>query len=190
MHIGEPLACWQPLDPQDPHYGYYSSHPEWHLYGKPGYPSHRELMDARDRVLAKHPRLRAVGAHLGSLEYDVAEVARRLERYPNFAVDTSARLADLACQDGDIVRQFFLHYQDRILFGTDLVQRVPQSSLSDETRCEVLEWMGARYRSEFDYFESQGQVEVRGREARGLGLPEKVLTKLYSANARAWYGLQ
>jgi hypothetical protein len=177
------------LDPQDPHYGYYSSHPEWHLYGKPGYPSHRELMDARDRVLAKHARLRVVGAHLGSLEHDVAEVARRLERYPNFAVDTSARLADLACQDRDVVRHFFVHYQDRILFGTDIVERVLQSSLSDQARGEALERLRTRYQAEFTYFESEGQVEVRGRTVRGLGLPQEVLTKLYSANACAWYGL-
>ncbi|HXF62214.1 MAG TPA: amidohydrolase family protein, partial [Caldilineaceae bacterium] len=92
MHIAEPLACWQPLDPAGPHYNYYRDNPQWHMYNRPDMPSHAELIAARDRVLEKHPNLRIVGAHLASLEYDVDEVAARLDRYPNFAVDMSARL--------------------------------------------------------------------------------------------------
>ena len=91
MHIAEPLACWQPLDENNPHYGYYSENPEWHMFNKPEFPSHQQLIAARDHVVEKHPNLRIVGAHLGSLEYDVDEVAARFDRYPNFAVDISAR---------------------------------------------------------------------------------------------------
>lgn len=187
MHIGEPLACWQPLREGDRHYDYYSKHPEWHMYGKPEYPSHQQLIEARDRVLAKHSKLRVVGAHLGSLEYDVVEMAKRLERYPNFAVDTSARLLDLAEQELKTVRQFFLDYQDRILFGTDLVQRERVSSLPGSARQDHLRWLQDKYAASFAFFEVEGEVELSGQKVRGLGLPQAILEKLYYVNAAKWY---
>jgi hypothetical protein len=187
MHIGEPIACWQPLQLGDLHYAYYSAHPEWHMYGKPGVPSHQALMDARDRVLARHPRLRVIGAHLGSLEHDVRQVADRLRRYPNFAVDSSARTRNLMAQDTNAVRDLFLAYPDRILFGTDVVERTPQATLSQEQRQEQLRSLEQRYQSEFAYFESEGEVTHRGMSARGLGLPEALLQRFYFENASAWY---
>ncbi len=186
MHIGEPLACWQPLDENDPHYGYYSAHPEWHMYGRTGYPSHAQLMDARDHVLYKYPQLRVVGAHLGSLEYDVKEIAVRLDRYPNFAVDTSARTKDLACQDREAVRAFFEAYADRVLFGTDAVIRESHRAMSQEEREAALERMAVRYPRAFAYYESDQEIEVAGRTVRGLGLAAKVLDPLYYGNAVRW----
>lgn len=187
LHIGEPLACWQPLADNTPHYQYYLNNPQWHMYNKPEYPSHQALIEARDRMVAKHPRLRVVGAHLGSLEYDVAEVAKRLDRYPNFAVDTSARLLDLAYQDPRVVRQFFQAYADRILFGTDIVRAQPFSQLSESLRQQELAGIEARYQMDFAYFESARPMTIRGRETQGLGLPGEVLDKFYLKNAQRWY---
>jgi predicted TIM-barrel fold metal-dependent hydrolase len=187
MHLGEPLACWQPLDETRPHYGYYARHPEWHMYTKPDYPSHQAIIDARDRMLARHPKLRVIGAHLGSLEYDVGEIAERLDRYPNFAVDTSARMNDLAIQDPETVRQFFCAYPDRVLFGTDMVARDALSSLPEAEQAQRLARFEAAYRRESAYYETEGTLTVANREVRGLGLPADVLAKLYSENAAAWY---
>jgi len=186
-HLGEPLACWQPLSEDNPHYGYYSVHPEWHMYGKPDFPSHQEIIDARDRLLAKFPKLRVVGAHLGSLEYDVAEIARRLDQFPNFAVDTSARMRDLTYQDSAKVRDFFGDYQDRILFGTDVVQRQPLASMSPEERRKKIAYFESRYDMEMAYFESRQMVQMGDRQVRGLGLPEGILGKFYRDNAVRWY---
>ena len=187
MHIGEPLRCWQPLDDDGPHDSYYRAHPEWHMYTKPEYPSHGQIIDARDRMLARHPHMRVVGAHLGSLEYDVIEIARRLEQYPNFAVDTSARTKDLAVQDPETVRQFLTVYSDRVLFGTDVVARQPLSDLPDAEREAWLARIEAVYRREFAYYETEEAFEVANREVRGLGLPATVLDRLYHDNAAAWY---
>ncbi len=187
-HLAEPLACWLPLDEASPHYGYYSQNPQWHMFDKPEFPSHERIIVARDNVLAKHPTLRFIGAHLGSLEYDVDEVARRLDRYPNFAVDTSARLGDLAVQDSAKVRQFFLDYPDRILFGTDVVMRQAPSSMTETDKTDALHALRNVYRTHFAYFESDGMVEVRGRAVQGLGLPGEVLEQVYRGNAEKWYG--
>lgn len=186
-HIAEPLECWLPLKEGSPHYGYYSRNPEWHMFNKPDYPSHATLMAARDNVLAKHPRLRMIGAHLGSLEYDVAEVATRLDRYPNFAVDISARLSDLAIQDSAKVREFFIKYQDRILFGTDVVMRQAPSTLPAEERAQVLAALRQTYDMHIAYLTHSGPVTVRSYQSEGLALPASVLDKHWRTNAQQWY---
>ena len=187
-HLGEPIQCWEPLDPEDPHYGYFKANPKWHLHGRPEFPSHKAIIDARDHVLQKHPKLRFVGAHIGSLEYDVAEVAKRFELYPNFAIDTSARTRDLVCQDPSVVRQWFSDFPDRILFGTDIVDRDPPSSqLEDDARKRRLDSVESRYRQEFAFYESEGTHDFRGQEVQGLGLADKILEQFYCTNARKWY---
>lgn len=186
-HIAEPLECWQPLNPDGVHYSYYSAYPEWHMHNRSEFPSHARLMAARDHMVEKYPDLRVVGAHLGSLEWDVAEVAKRLDRYPNFAVDTSARLGDMAAQDSAVVRQFMCDYADRVLFGTDIVMRQRLADMPLDECESTLSRVRAVYRAYFDYFEQGGDVAIRGKQVRGLGLPANVLRRLYFDNARAWY---
>lgn len=186
MHIGEPLGCWQPLNPTTPHFEYYSHHPQWHMYGRTDVPSHADLMAARDRVLARHPRLRVVGAHLGSLEYDLREVARRLDAYPNFAVDTSGRLADLAWQDTGPVRQFLEHYQDRVLWGSDITLNT-NGHTSPAARQQSRALLQGSYELEWSFFTSEDEITVMARPCHGLGLPEAICRKLLCDNARRWY---
>jgi len=187
MHIADPLDCWRPLHKDSPHYGYYSQHPEWHLYGRHDRPSHQQLMDARDAVVARRPTLRVVGAHLGSLEHDVAEVAKRFDAYPNFAVDMSARLLDLALQDAGTVRAFFLKYPDRVLFGADMGTWGLASGKTAEQLAQTMNYMTHSYEEHFRYLEQSGPMTIGGREVTGIGLPEDILEQVYRANARRWY---
>jgi predicted TIM-barrel fold metal-dependent hydrolase len=189
MHIGEPLACWHPLDENSPHYRYYSEHPEWHLYGKPGHLSHADHVAARDHVLQLFPGLTVVGAHLGSLEHDVKLLAERLDRYPNFLVDTSARLLDLANQDRDTVRAFVLRYQDRILFGTDFLMENPLSTMDEIRQVEVMNEYRAQVERETEFFAGSRELQFGERRIPGLGLPDKVVEKIFSGNARGVYAL-
>jgi hypothetical protein len=190
-HTAEPLACWQPLHEKSPHYGYYSRNPQWHMYGRNDFPSHEQLMAARDRVLERHPQLRMVGAHLASLEFDVDVLAARLDRYPNLAVDTSARLVDLACQDSGKVRAFFIRYRDRLIFGTDVVMRQRPSEMDEEERAQRAPQALAALRATYDlhraYFETDQPLNVRGFETTGIHLPTAVLEKLYIYNTQYWY---
>lgn len=186
-HIADPLDCWLPLREDSVHYGYYTKNPEWHLYQKPDVASHQQLMDARDAVVARHPKLRIVGAHLGSLEHDVDEVAKRFDLYPNFAVDMSARLLDLALQDTDKVRAFFIKYQDRILFGADMGTWGRASEKSEEDRRRQIGSIARSYGEHFQYLETDGPVTIRNREVRGIGLPPEVLMKVYNTNAHHWF---
>ncbi len=186
-HIAEPLECWQPLNPDGVHYGYYSRNPEWHMYGKAEFPSHTALMDARDHMVEKHPNLRVVGAHFGSHEYSMVEVAKRLDRYPNYAVDISARLGDIARQDTEVVRDFLIRYADRVFFGTDFVLGQPLSTMPPATRQTVLNDWRDNYRTHWQYFERADVLTIRNRPTKGLGLPDETLRKFYGDSVRHWY---
>jgi predicted TIM-barrel fold metal-dependent hydrolase len=166
---------------------YYRDNPEWHMYNRPEYPSHAELIAARDNVLAKHPRLRVVGAHLGSLEFDVDEVAARLDQYPNFAVDISARLIDLIIQPAEKVRNFFLRYADRILYGTDVVMRQRPSAMTPEDREAALTRLRELFETHFAYFNDDNEVTYRDRVSKGIKLPDDILHQFYVESACHWY---
>ena len=189
-HIAEPLACWQALedmDPRSPHYRYYSSNPQWHMHGRTDMPDHAALMASRDRVLEKHPALRMVGAHFGSLEYDLNEMARRFDKYPNFAVDTSARLFDLMSHGKAAARDFLQTYPDRVLFGTDIIARSPHSEMDEAQRRELYAEVCGLYDTSIAYFTTAEEVERSGLTTPGLDLPEPVQRKLFTENAQTWY---
>ncbi|HEX7070532.1 MAG TPA: amidohydrolase family protein, partial [Rhodothermales bacterium] len=131
-HIAEPRAAWLPLDRKSPHYAYYSTHPQYHLHTMPDTPAWEELIDARDRWVERNPGLTIIGAHFGSTEHDVTAVAERLDRYPNYYVDTAERFGDLIIQDGAAVRSFFLGYHERILYATDVIWDRPAAGLTDD----------------------------------------------------------
>ena len=92
-HLAEPDGAWLPLDARNPEITYYSNNPQWHMYGKAGAPVKESILTARDRVLARYPKLRVVGCHLGSDEDNLKRQAKRLDAYPNFAVDTAGARA-------------------------------------------------------------------------------------------------
>jgi hypothetical protein len=124
-HQAEPLNCWLPMDKMTVRSDreYFSAHPQYYMHGRHDVPSHEEQLAARDRMLAAHPALRFDGVHLASLEWDVDGVARFLDRFPRASVDLAARMVHLqyqAARNREKVRQFFLRYQDRILYGTDI----------------------------------------------------------------------
>jgi predicted TIM-barrel fold metal-dependent hydrolase len=180
-HIAEPDSCWQPPNPASPDYSYYKQHPEEYAYLHPEWPSKAAILAARDHFLEENPKLRVVGAHLGSMETDVDEIAKRFDRYPNFAVDTAARIEYLMMQSRDKVRAFLIKYQDRVLYGTDLVI-MPK----DDTEKAVAEWNDT-YARDWKFFATNQTFEVKGRKVRGLELPEPVLRKLYHDNAVRWF---
>ncbi|MCK4277356.1 MAG: amidohydrolase family protein, partial [Phycisphaerae bacterium] len=106
VHVADPIGRWRPLDEKDPYYDLYKKTPRGQMYGREGVPSHGEILASRDRVIERHPKLRVVGCHLGSMEHDLGELAKRFDKYPNFAVDTSGlrRITALAAHDREKVR--------------------------------------------------------------------------------------
>jgi predicted TIM-barrel fold metal-dependent hydrolase/DNA-directed RNA polymerase subunit H (RpoH/RPB5) len=180
-HLAEPDSCWQPPNPASPDYAYYQQNPQEYAYAHPEWPSKAAILAARDHLLAENPRLRVVGAHLGSMEADVDQMAQRFDHYPNFAVDTAARVPYFMLQPRDKVRAFLIKYQDRILYATDLVV-MPQ----DSTEKALEEWAGT-YERDWKFFATDQTVEYKGHTYPGLALPEPVLQKIFHGNAVHWF---
>jgi len=183
-HIGEPRNCWLPIDSMTVNNdkSYFRENPQYHMYLHPDYPSHERLIESRDNVLARYPDLKLVGAHLGSLEWDVDELAKRLDRYPNFAVDMAARVCHFQVQDREKVRNFIIKYQDRLLYATD-------GGVSEENVENRIRWFKNEWHSDWTYFATDSIMSspaVEG-EFRGLNLDEKVLRKIFYTNAVDWY---
>lgn len=180
-HLAEPDSCWQPPDPASPDYEYYKEHPEEYAYMHPDWPSKAAILAARDHLVAENPKLRVVGAHLGSMEPDVEQMAQRLDRYPNFAVDTAARVPYFMRQPRDKVRAFLIKYQDRILYATDQVV-MP----TDNTDEKIKEWTDT-FARDWRYFATSQTVEYKGHTYRGIELPVPVLNKIFRLNALQWF---
>jgi predicted TIM-barrel fold metal-dependent hydrolase len=183
-HIAEPMAAWLPLDPSNPDSGFYAEKTQrfWYMYGHPDRPSKAAILAARDHMLQRHPNLRVVGCHLGSMEEDVDDIAKRLDLYPNFVVDTAARVDDLMLQPREKVRAFLIKYQDRVLYGSDL-ELVPELGKPAE---QLPDWEEA-YAREWTYYATADTITTNeGRTVQGLALPESVLRKIYHDNAVKW----
>jgi len=181
-HLAEPISCWSPNP-----ISYYRDHPEWWMYLKKDHPTHAQITAARDRLIARHPKLRFVGAHLASLEYDLSEMARRLDEYPNFAVDMGGRFLDTSEKPKKQARDFFSKYRDRIMFGTDWSLCTPASQLDPEKRALYCKSMREAYTAYYAFHETKKTVEHWGEKLRGLALPQDILELYYEKNAKRWF---
>jgi predicted TIM-barrel fold metal-dependent hydrolase len=182
IHIADPIAFFEPLDPANERWEELHAHPDWHFWptrppgdpDAPGFPPFDELLAAFGRLVGRHPRTTFVGAHVGCAAEDLALVGRLLDEHPNLNVDIAARLGELGRQPYS-TRAFFLRHADRILFGVDIapdpeIYRIHYRFLetSDES---------------FDY--GTEPVPGQGRwQIHGIGLPDDILRKVYRDNAR------
>lgn len=185
LHCGEPRDCWLPLDSMigKQSKDYFKAHPEYYMYLHPECPDYDDQIAARDHLLAKHPNLRVVGAHLGSLEWSVDELAKRLDRYPNFAVDMAARICFLQAQDRQKVMDFIVKYQDRLIYGTDFI-----ISEGDDTKRGAAD-LKKEWWQDWKYFSTDKEMTSYNVKAsfKGLDLNDSILRKIYYLNAQHWF---
>jgi hypothetical protein len=178
-HQAEPDVAWVP-DPKAIDTSYYAAHPEWNMSMVAGAPSKATILRSRDHLLAENPGLRVIGAHLGSMEADVDLVAQRLDQYPNFAIDTAARVPHLAIQPRAKVRAFLIKYQDRVLYGTD-----SDILRKSEVKPSIADWQ-RQLTDDWRYFATADTFNYEGHMVKGLDLPVPVLRKLYHDHALRW----
>ena len=191
-HLGEPRDCWLPINQMTVNYlrDYYSEHSEYHMFKHPELPSYEDQMSARDRMLEKNRDIVFVGAHFASLEWSVDKIANFLDRFPLTSVDSAARIGDIQVQvikDRNKVRNFFIQYQDRIMYATDTFQE-PDTD-GEVFKKEVHE----KWYSDWRFFATGDKMQVSNIDGsfNGLNLPKSVIDKIYRKNAerifpRAW----
>ncbi len=182
IHVSDPIAFFTPTDRFNERYEELNNHPDWSFYGR-DYPSNAELLEARNRVFARHPKTQFLVLHVGNFAENLDNVSENLDRFPNMTVDLAARIGELGRQPRRS-RRFFDQYQDRILFGTDATPH------GDETPQQLFN--GKLYEIYFRFLETADEyfdyapasVPPQGRwKIYGVGLPDSVLKKVYHENA-------
>ena len=153
------------------------------FYGNGSYPEKEQLYMEIDNVLEEHPGMKVIFPHFYFLSADLERAARLLNRYPNVYLDLTPGIEMYYnfSRDTEKSREFFLRYQDRILFGTDIT--------SDLTLSQALAraWIVRKFLETDESFHLpahadellEGPVEA---PLRGLGLPSDVLGKIYARN--------
>jgi predicted TIM-barrel fold metal-dependent hydrolase len=182
IHVADPVAFFTPIDSRNERFEELNNHPDWSFYGK-DYPGFAEILEARNRMIARHPKTQFIVLHVGNHAEDLTDVAAMLDRFSNTSVEIAARIGELGRQPRT-ARRFFERYQDRILFGTDAIpngKETPQQVFGDELYRIYFRFL----ETEDEYFDyAPAPVPPQGRwRIYGLGLPEAILRKVYHDNA-------
>ena len=168
IHTADPQEFFEPIDNHNERWLEQALFPQRH-YAPERYPSFEELLTERDNLFRRHPKTTFVTAHLGWEANDLARLGKLLDELPNVYTEIGAVLYDIGRQPRG-AHDFFVKYQDRVLFGKDSFQpsEYPYYWRVLETRDEY-----------FDYY--------RGYHAfwklYGIDLPDTVLQKVYFRNA-------
>jgi uncharacterized protein len=175
IHSTDPEAFFTPTDKHNERYEELMRNPTWSFYGA-DFPSKEKLLEERNHVFAKHPHTKFVALHVANWPENLDAVSAWLKKYPNMSVEFGAREAELGRQPRR-ARQFFMEFQDRIMFGTD-------SEPDARMYANYFRWLETADEY-FDYWGYPGQ----GRwEIYGMDLPDSVLEKVYHKNAERIFG--
>ena len=189
LHTGDPVTFFDAPDLANERYFELLFAPSWSFSGS-DHPSRKTLMEARDRLLARHPKTTFLGIHLANMPEDLQAVDRLLEKQPNLYVDTSARIGEFGRHPANEVRAFFIKHADRILFGTDVIIGPSGYQLGSLSIWPDEEKDADRFmRAHREYFETDHKnmdhpTPIQGMwTVDGIHLPKDVLEKLYVTNA-------
>ena len=169
IHTGEPAEFWEPIDETNERWLEMKQFPSRHRGDSTRYPSWEVVMNEQWNVFRKHPETTFINAHFGWMANDLERLGEHLDEFPNVYTETAAIIAELGRQPR-FAKEFFIKYQDRLLFGKDTYRPVEYW-----TYFRVLE-SDDEY---FDYFRRRHAFW----QMYGLDLPDEVLRKVYYKNA-------
>lgn len=172
VHIADPVAFFDPIDETNERWEELGAHPDW-AFTSPPFPSFMHILRSFFNLVKRHPRTTFIGAHVGCYAENLGWVGTMLDECPNYLIDIAARIGELGRQPYT-ARKFFLRYQDRILFGSDMGPAPQEYRLC----YRFLE-------TDDEYFNyNTTEVPAQGRWfVHGLYLPPEVLRKIYHDNA-------
>ncbi|MFI5244052.1 MAG: amidohydrolase family protein [Gemmatimonadales bacterium] len=176
IHTADPEEFFRPLDYNNERWLEQALFPE-RRYPQDRYPSFEELMTERDNMFRRNPKTIFVAAHMGWIASDLKRLSKLMDEMPNVNTEVGAVLYDIGRQPR-AMHDFFVKYQDRILFGKDSFQpeEYPYYWRVFETRDDY-----------FDYYRNYHAFW----KLYGIDLPDSVLKKVYNGNAlRITPGLQ
>jgi predicted TIM-barrel fold metal-dependent hydrolase len=169
IHVADPAEFFQPLDYTNERWLELALYPDRRYQDRTRFPDFETLMGERDRMIAKHPKTTWILAHLGWHAQDLGRLGGIFDRHPNVYAEIGAVLYEIGRQPR-MAHEFFVKYQDRLLFGKDSYQpdEYPYYWRVLETNDEY-----------FDYYRDYHAFW----KLYGIGLPDPVLRKVYYGNA-------
>ena len=173
IHVADPVAFFDPIDEYNERWEEIGAHPDW-AFTSPPFPSFMHIMNGLKNVVKRHSKTLFIGAHVGCYGENLGWVGEMLDACPNYYIDISARVGELGRQPYT-ARKFFIQYQERILFGSDMG---PDR--------EAYRLYYRFLETDDEYFNyNTSEIPEQGRwHVCGMYLPENVLQKIYSANAK------
>jgi predicted TIM-barrel fold metal-dependent hydrolase len=169
IHTADPAEFFTPIDNTNERWLELALFPN-RRYPPEQFPSFQQLTRERDNLFRRNPRTSFVMAHLGWQANDLGTLGRLLKELPNVYTEVGAVLYDIGRQPR-VARDFFIEFQDRILFGKDSYQP------------EEYPYYWRVFETRDDYFEYYRGYHAFWR-LYGIDLPDEVLRKLYYANAQ------
>jgi predicted TIM-barrel fold metal-dependent hydrolase len=168
IHTGDPAEFFKPIDLTNERWLELALFPG-RRFPSERYPSFETLVTERNNLFRSNPRTTFVTAHLGWQANDLGALGKVLDELPNVYTEVGAVLYDIGRQPRG-AHDFFVKYQDRILFGKDSFQpeEYPYYWRVFETRDEY-----------FDYYRPYHAFW----KLYGIDLPDAVLRKVYYQNA-------
>ena len=169
IHSADPFQFWLPKDNQNERWFELKEKPG-RFYGDNSFiPPFEEIIKEQHTIFERHNNTTFINAHFGWMGNDLNKLGRHLDKYPNVMTEFGAVVAELGRQP-KTARQFFIDYQDRIMFGKDSYKKE-----EFYTYFRILE-SDDEY---FDYFRKRHAFW----KMYGLNLPDEVLKKVYYENA-------
>lgn len=168
IHTADPQEFFQPVDYTNERWLELSLFPE-RRYPQDRFPSFETLMTERDNLFRRHPKTTFVAAHMGWHANDLGRLGKMMREMPNLYTEVGAVLYDIGRQPRT-AREFFIEFQDRILFGKDSFQP------------EEYPYYWRVFETADDYFDYYRPYHAFWK-LYGVALPDTVLRKVYYANA-------
>ncbi len=176
IHQADPSGFFEPVTHDNEHYDTLLKYPTW-SFADLKFPGKDELLRRRDNLIRKHRNTTFILPHVANFAENLTYVSRLIDDNPNIYIDFSARLDELGRQPYT-TRKLFIKHQDRIIFGTDMPVTLDCSV--DMYRCyfRFLETCDESfYAPDYDGTFSRARWPICG-----IGLPDKVLEKIYHGN--------
>jgi predicted TIM-barrel fold metal-dependent hydrolase len=191
FHVADPEEFWD------------TAHaPDWAVsagwsYAGGDYPLKEALYAEVDHVLARHPGLKISFAHFYFLSADLPRAGAFLDAHPSVCLDLTpgVEMYFNFSQDVEVSRAFFLRYQDRLIYGSDigagLIQAEPSQAL-DMAESTGRAWAVRQFLETDEVFGPPPEMGHWNRpdeaKFRGIALPDDVLAKIYGGNFRRLFG--
>ncbi len=169
IHTAEPEEFFKPIDFNNERWLELALFNDRRNGPGSGRPTFDDLMTQRDNLFRKHPKTTFVAAHMGWHANDLGRLGKMFDEMPNLYAELGAVLYDIGRQPR-AARDFFIKYQDRILFGKDSFQP------------EEYPYYWRVFETKDDYFDYYRDYHAFWK-LYGLDLPDEVLKKVYYKNA-------